>query len=420
MPSFYGQSSSVTDPLIRMGATVAVGKKGSRVDDQQGDRIPKDNPEDVLSIEIPDWVPKLEALMTLELSGKWPEDLEALRRVKSSFLAGVCKCLQSLKIPATLTTESVRVLKDGFVFEMRIAHPRELALLKREEEEDENDASSSKTLSTSAVFQRRNFGLPHIASVINGLNAQFPAFSPTCRLFKRWVASQLLIDFFPDDGVALELIVAYVFLHPHPYAASAAVNPQSALLRVLRLLSTWNWKMTPMIINFNDEFTAKEYREKHRALTAFRRQQVEGFTASSTPALFIVTPFDKSPTEWTLSGPPVFVLSRLVAVARASLRLLVDSMETSFSLLGNKATDRLPAFRPPLDGFNVLIHLRKSQLPTRWWNVDNMEAPEALTTHLKARTKGLMPVNGFDPARRFVEVRCNDSLEVRMGSLWAK
>ena len=362
-----------------------------------GDRVPKDG-------HVPDWVPTLQALLTLELSGKWPEDLNALRRIKSSFLTSVCKCLRGMGVSASLSIDSVKVLKDGFVFELKIAHPRELALMKREDAEndddDEDETSLDSRQSVSAAFQRRHFALPHIASVINGLNAQYPAFGPTCRLLKRWVASQLLIDFFPDDGVALELIVAYSFLHPHPFAAAAAVNPQSGFLRVLRLLSTWNWKLTPMIVNFNEEFTAKDYREKHRELTSLRRQQIERFTPTSTPALFIVTPYDKTPSEWTINGPPLLISSRLVAVARASLQLIVDSLgdiSTSHSAV-------LSSFRPPLDGFNAVIHLRKNLLPTRCWSVDSMDAPESLTTHLKARSKGLMPVNGFDPARRLIEV----------------
>ena len=407
LPSFYGQSASITDSLLRTEATVAVGKKGSRVDEQLGDRLPKDHPDGVKAIQIPDWVPTLRCLLSLELSGKWPEELAALRRVKSSFLAAICQCLQTLKISASLSTDSVKVLKDGFVFELRIAHPRELASMKRLEEEvaEENtDASSFSSSSSlpSVVFQRRHFALPHLASVVNGLNAQFPAFGATCRLLKRWVASQLLIDFFPHDGLALELVTAYFFLHPHPYASAAAVHPQTGFLRVLRLISTWNWKLTPMLINFNEELSANVYREKQRELTSLRRQQVDTFHSASTPALFIVTPYDKSPSEWTAEGPPVFILSRLVAVAQASLRLLVDSLAMTGK---NSMPNCLPAFRPPLEGFNVLIRLRQTQLPTSWWNVDNMEPPEALITHLKPRSKGLMPVHGFDPARRFVEVR---------------
>ena len=402
-PSFYGQSASVTGSMVRTEATVTVGTKGSRVDAQLGDRIPKDVSEDG-TVQIPDWIPALPALLSLELSGKWPEDLDALRRVKSSFLASICKCLQEMKISSSLNKDKVKVLSQGYVFELIVAHPRELALLKRldeDEEEETNRNSSDKSIS--ADFQRRNFNLPHISSVINGLNAQFPAFSGTCRILKRWVASQLLIDFFPDEGLALELLVAYTFLHPHPFS-SPAVNPQTGFLRALRVLSTWNWRSSPMVVNFNEEWTTRNYRELSRRLTSERRKQLEEKTPSIA-SMLIVTPFDKQISEWTLGGPPPFVLSRLVAVSKASLPVLLESLDQS-SKVSSKvvAGSCLPAFRPPLNGFNVLIYLKKELLPTRRLNVDTMESSDALTTHLNPRSKGLMPVHGFDPARRLLEV----------------
>ena len=400
-PSYYGQSSSITDSLVRTETTVSLDKKGARVDDQLGDRIPRDVAADG-TVQVPDWIPALPALVSLELSGKWPEDLEALRRVKSSFLASICKCLQEMKISSSLSKDKVRVLTQGFVFELKIAHPRELALLKRLEEDDSKHTSSDQSLS--ANFQLHNFNLPHISSVINGLNAQFPAFSGTCRLLKRWVASQLLIDFFPHDGLALELVVAYTFLHPHPLS-SPAVNPQTGFLRALRVLSTWNWKTTPMTINFNEEWTAKDYKELCRRLTSERRK-VSPEKKPPLPAMLIVTPFDKQTSEWTVGGPPPFVLSRLVAVSKASLPVILESLEQSASKGSTKAIvgTCLPAFRPPLNGFNLLIYLKKELLPTRGFSVDEMEPSEALTTHLRPRLKGLMPVNGFDPARRLLQV----------------
>ena len=389
MPSFYGQSAAITRPLLRGGgATVALGNQGAVVEDKLGDHIPDERADDdVSAIAVPDWSPALQALLTLELSGKWPEDLAAFGRIKSSFLTNICKCLQDAKVSTSLTKDSVKALQDGFVFELKIAHPRELALLKRDA------AVADAATADAATFQRRNFSLPHIASVINALNAQFPAFSATCRIFKRWTAAQLLIDFFPEEGLALELIVAYVFLHPHPYGA-APVNPQAGFLRVLRTVSTWNWKTTPMILNLNEELTAKDYRKLHRKLTTARRQQLDQRSPSFTP-MFIATPYDKD-THWTATGPPAFALSRLVAVATASFRLLLSAFESDRRFLA--------AFHPPLDGFNVLIRLRESKLPTRYCGVDCMEPPEALTTHLNPRAKGLMPVNGFDPARRLVQV----------------
>ena len=73
-----------------------------------------------------------------------------------------------------------------------------------------------------------------------------------------------------------------------------------------------------MVVNFNEEWTTRNYRELSRRLTSERRKQLEEKTPSIA-SMLIVTPFDKQISEWTLGGPPPFVLSRLVAVSKATL-----------------------------------------------------------------------------------------------------
>lgn len=71
-------------------------------------------------------------VIQLALSGKWPEDAQAVRRVRAAFSI---KIAGSLQTQCGLTTQAfpnhVDVLKDGFVFRLRVAYQREPALLRQ-------------------------------------------------------------------------------------------------------------------------------------------------------------------------------------------------------------------------------------------------------------------------------------------------
>lgn len=89
--------------------------------------------------------------------------------------------------------------------------------------------------------------------VVFSIHQQYPSYSATVRLTKRWVSAQLLASFLPDT--ALELLTAHVFLHPAPYHVTA--SPLTGFLRVLRLLATHDWKSSPLIVNLNGELSSE-------------------------------------------------------------------------------------------------------------------------------------------------------------------
>ena len=86
------------------------------------------------------------------------------------------------------------------------------------------------------------------------LHCQQPSFGPACCLAKRWLSSQLIDDFnFPE--IAVELLLASLFLTPDPY--KPAQMPQVAFLRLLEFFARCHWSSDPVIVNFNNEMTRK-------------------------------------------------------------------------------------------------------------------------------------------------------------------
>jgi U3 small nucleolar RNA-associated protein 22 len=66
----------------------------------------------------------------LETSGKWPNDVEAIRRTKTAVLHDFAQQLQKAHGYLTaLTPESLKVLKDGFVFSLFLGVERELYMM---------------------------------------------------------------------------------------------------------------------------------------------------------------------------------------------------------------------------------------------------------------------------------------------------
>lgn len=101
--------------------------------------------------------------------------------------------------------------------------------------------------------------MPVLHGALHALSTLHPSFGPACRLAKRWVHAQGLLDS-PGAGsdsfchggsghmeeVAVELLVARVYCHPQPYAPPRSA--QCGLLRFLNLLSTWEWDNKPMVV----------------------------------------------------------------------------------------------------------------------------------------------------------------------------
>ena len=84
------------------------------------------------------------------------------------------------------------------------------------------------------------------------------SFSGVCRLAKRWLASHFLLEYFEEEAV--DLMCAYLFAHSSTYDA-----PKSLLvgfLRFLELLTSFDWKSQPLIVDPDREIKSKIYKKQ--------------------------------------------------------------------------------------------------------------------------------------------------------------
>lgn len=81
----------------------------------------------------PIYLPSLSVLLTLQTSGKWPDDLEAVRRIKAAFY--IYKLAEKLCVLFDLVvrvfTDHIIVERRGYIFKLVIVYHRDVALLKR-------------------------------------------------------------------------------------------------------------------------------------------------------------------------------------------------------------------------------------------------------------------------------------------------
>ncbi|KAK2911723.1 hypothetical protein QQF64_027542 [Cirrhinus molitorella] len=331
----------------------------------------------------PYYITPIKVIVHMEGSGKWPNEPKAISRVKAAFHICLSELLSKQhNLRCLVTPAYLDVWKDGLVFRIQVAYHREPQVLRESltpvgmliyRDNAEAQALELETM-------RKTF----LTSTLHGLQQQYGSFGVVCRLAKRWLASQFLLEDIRED--AADLLVASLFLHPAPFTTPS--SPQVGFLRFLHLLSTFDWKNNPLIVNLGGKLTAAEHTEIKKDFVASRE---------SLPAMFIATPNDKKVSVWTKEAPSVQMLQRAVMLAAESLRVLetqLDSIESQ---------DMRVVFRPPLEAYDVLIHLISKQVPLFSKAVD----PTTFTFSRgifeeKASTSGALPVIGYDPVQLYL------------------
>ncbi|MGH0138393.1 UNVERIFIED_CONTAM: hypothetical protein FKN15_040823 [Acipenser sinensis] len=194
------------------------------------------------------------------------------------------------------------------------------------------------------------------------------------------------------------------------------VGREVGFLRFLHLLVSFDWRNDPLIVNLNGDITATEITEIRNDFIASR---------SSLPAMFIATPKDKKNSVWTKEGPSVQdvlfvdvifnqismvsrcvvlisvlgalsfqILQRLIVLAAESLRVLETQLTDP-----TQPQDVKMVLRPPLDIYDVLIHLNPKQVPLHAQAVDTPRTvfSRGALPSGAAGGSGNMPVVDFNP-----------------------
>lgn len=334
--------------------------------------------------KCPAYVHALDVTLQLSISGKWPEELEAIRKTKAAFHIQIAECLRKqYQLKAQANPSYIDVYQDGFVFRLRVAHQKEIALMKQVKEDG---IIKYKDNEESIELENKLFHLPKLSSALHGLHSQQPSFGPACCLAKRWLSAHLL-DGTHIPEVVVELLMASIYLMPEPY--KPAQMPQVAFLRFLEVIARSHWNTDPIIVNFNGELNNEEISAIETLFTT---------TRASLPPLFISTPYDQQKSLWTRKAPIQLVLNRMSVLAKESLKLFDDL------LFDNMILDVKPIFRPSLKEYDCLLHLKSNMNPRSLQAVDVSNNVKIVDLHpYKAHSLQKIPVADFDPVQCFLK-----------------
>lgn len=65
------------------------------------------------------------------IHSKWPNDLEAVRNVKTAFYLKIAELLDEQRIISRVNPNYLDIYYEGLLFRYRIYHPKEVSLLKK-------------------------------------------------------------------------------------------------------------------------------------------------------------------------------------------------------------------------------------------------------------------------------------------------
>jgi U3 small nucleolar RNA-associated protein 22 len=301
------------------------------------------------------YIPVQEVVLQFEGSGKWPDDLKAIQKVKIGFLLHIARQLEttySVSANIGLENEDLDVANQGFMdvvyesgytFRVRIQHDpnhREATLLERILKNKALSHGDRTKCEKALKCYQNTFmrGTAH-AQALHALRGKYYFLPNTIRLVKRWIAAHMLSP--QISSRAIELIVCYIFCHPHPWSSPASA--EVGFLRTLKLLSTWDWRKEPLIVDLDGSMTSARYEEINKEFEGVRKQD----PGIAHAAWSIYCAYDTSGSCWTRESPGKAVAARVTALAKSSLEVLSKDS-------GNVKQ----IFTTPLTDYDFLIHLK--------------------------------------------------------------
>ncbi|KAI9643426.1 U3 snoRNP protein [Ciborinia camelliae] len=288
------------------------------------------------SIEIPLFAPRqpldtpANVLIQFEGSGRWPDDVVAIQRTKIAFLLKIGELLiesnESITTRLGVENEDQPLQNCAFLdifypsgatFRLRIHNEREQTLLERQVKDKSSDNRSREdAVSALSLYKRFNIQLPLHTQSISTHCTRFPLLSPTIRLVKKWFDRHMLSGHV--SGELIELLAARAFLQPYPWKAPSSA--MSGFLRTLLFISKWDWRSSPLIVDFTGTMTDKDVSTINTRLEAWRKID----PGMNRTVLFAASNHDTTGTAFTDKGPSKMVAARMTALARSACKAVKD------------------------------------------------------------------------------------------------
>eukprot|EP01100_Stratorugosa_tubuloviscum_P011015 TRINITY_DN4834_c1_g1_i2.p1 TRINITY_DN4834_c1_g1~~TRINITY_DN4834_c1_g1_i2.p1 ORF type:complete len:653 (-),score=228.81 TRINITY_DN4834_c1_g1_i2:87-1982(-) len=320
---------------------------------------------------------KLEMIIKFEASSSWPDDIEAIRILKSAFYANIAKNLVQFNKFKTrnnikLENLSVATFKDYIevnwysrIFEANKSF-NNLNIF--EDLKEEQPLINKHTISTRIfIHNKREIQLLHLKKsneetryieafelrpshsiAIQQISSEFEMYSSTVRLAKRWLSCQMLSNFLSEE--AIELIVAYLFVASAPM--SPPHTPFCGFYRFIKLLATHNWAQLPLVVNLDGSLTEQEIQQ---AKDKYNSIIVKRTNSNSEMPLFIYTNYDSN-SYWTSNTPNNQIFQRIILTAKATEKIL-SNLAHNFLTLPNYEIELENVFFPITSHFDLIINL---------------------------------------------------------------
>ncbi|KAI1195694.1 Nrap protein [Nemania serpens] len=295
----------------------------------------------------------IDAMLSFEASGKWPENIASIQRAKIALLLQIGRSLEEAKdgIKAHLGLEDAEhetenlgfldvVYESGFSFRLRVHSDQEETLLDRQTKDqtlDRHVRTEAAALLSSAKW--RSAVLPIHSQTVSTYCTRFPALSSSIRLTKRWFNAHRLGNHFNEP--LIELFVLQAFLQPHPFPTPSSTS--TGFLRTLLMLASYDWREEPMIIDPADSLPASQRLDISTRLEAWRKIDAN----MNRTTLFVATPFAITGVAYTQNIPKV-IATRMTTLARSASRAAKDK---------GIELDPRTLFQSGLRDYDVVIHL---------------------------------------------------------------
>lgn len=337
-----------------------------------------------------------EVMIQFEGSGRWPDDVIAIQRTKMAFLLKIGSLLEDSVDGLTTKVgleHSDRPLANcgyvdvtypsGAVFRLRIQNDREQALLERmiKDKSTENH-SREEALAALSMFKQAQHQLPLVTQSIATHCTRFPLLSQTIRLVKMWFESHMLSEHIPE--VVVELLVIRTFLQPYPWKAPSSAG--TGFLRTLDFIARWDWRITPLVVDFSGTMTIKDVASASTRLEAWRKID----PAMNRVVLLVVTSHDATGTVFTDGSPSKMIAARMTALARSATALVKEKA---------KVVNPKLLFKTTKSNFDFIIHIAPTFSGSRR---GTKQSKSALFKNIELQKTDEQVLVGYEPVRLFV------------------
>ncbi|EGG06976.1 uncharacterized protein MELLADRAFT_86177 [Melampsora larici-populina 98AG31] len=206
------------------------------------------------------YIPGMTCQVKFESSGKWPEDLEAIQKIKAALLAkiseGMIRNKHVIKSEIVFDPDALPISDNvalevlhstGYAFVLSICYEREEMLQAKAvaDSKSAGEGESPMALEALATFRKKFIKLRKHHDAIAALQTRFPSFSYTVRIIKRWIASHLLSSQISTEMVELLASAVYLILEKDQLPPATG---STGFLRFLKLIKEWKWREKPLLI----------------------------------------------------------------------------------------------------------------------------------------------------------------------------